>query len=108
MSEAKGVRPAGDWFAAEVDVPVDVAVLNFVVQYYEHYDNNYGQDFKAAVQVDSAGRSVALLAVLRISLLASCTVHHQGLACCCSQAAVTGLFQTPLQRIPCDSGGCVC
>ena len=60
MSEAKGVQPAGDWFSAEVDVPQDVAVLNFVVQYYEHYDNNYGLDFKAAVEVDSEGRSVAL------------------------------------------------
>ncbi len=60
MSEAKGVQPAGDWFAAEVDVPQDVAVLNFVVQYYEHYDNNYGVDFKAAVEVDSEGRFVAL------------------------------------------------
>ena len=62
MSEARGVQPAGDWFAAEVDVPQDVAVLNFVVQYYEHYDNNYGVDFKAAVEVDSEGRSVTLSA----------------------------------------------
>ena len=61
MSEARGLRPVGDWFAAEVQVPVDVAVLNFVVQYYEHYDNNYGADFKAAVQVDSEGRCVHLL-----------------------------------------------
>ena len=60
MSEARGVQPAGDWFAAEVNVPQDVAVLNFVIQYYEHYDNNYGLDFKAAVEVDSEGRSVAL------------------------------------------------
>ena len=59
MREAKDVQPAGDWFAAEVNVPQDVAVLNFVVQYYEHFDNNYGQDFKAAVQFDAEGRSVS-------------------------------------------------
>ena len=56
MKEARGVKPAGDWFTAETDVPPDVAVLNFVLQYYEHYDNNYGQDYKAAVQFDAGGR----------------------------------------------------
>ena len=56
MKEAHGVKPAGDWFTAETDVPPDVAVLNFVLQYYEHYDNNYGQDYKAAVQFDAGGR----------------------------------------------------
>ena len=56
MSSATGVREPGDWFTAEADVPPDVAVLNFVVQYYEHFDNNYGLDYKAAVQFDSHGR----------------------------------------------------
>lgn len=56
MSEAGGVEAAGDWFDADVDVPSDVAVLNFVLQYYEHFDNNYGQDYKAAIQFDAKGR----------------------------------------------------
>ena len=56
MSSAAGVREPGDWFTAEAEVPPDVAVLNFVVQYYEHFDNNYGLDYKAAVQFDSHGR----------------------------------------------------
>ena len=56
MSSATGVREPGDWFTAEADVPADVAVLNFVFQYYEHFDNNYGLDYKAAVQFDSHGR----------------------------------------------------
>ena len=56
MSSAAGVREPGDWFTAEAAVPPDVAVLNFVVQYYEHFDNNYGLDYKAAVQFDSHGR----------------------------------------------------
>ena len=60
MREANGVKSPGNWFAADVDVPTDVAVLNFVLQYWEHYDNNDGQDYKAAVQFDSEGRFVAL------------------------------------------------
>ena len=56
MSSATGVREPGDWFTAEAAVPPDVAVLNFVVQYYEHFDNNYGLDYKAAVQFDSHSR----------------------------------------------------
>ena len=61
MSSATGIREPGDWFTAEADVPPDVAVLNFVVQYYEHFDNNYGLDYKAAVQFDSHGRCDAVL-----------------------------------------------
>ena len=61
MSSATGVREPGDWFTAAADVPSDVAVLNFVVQYYEHFDNNYGLDYKTAVQFDSHGRCDAVL-----------------------------------------------
>ena len=61
MSSAPGVREPGDWFTAEADVPPDVAVLNFVIQYYEHFDNNYGLDYKAAVHFDSHGRCEIVL-----------------------------------------------
>ena len=102
MSEAEGVEPAGDWFAAELNVPVDVAVLNFVVQYYEHYDNNYGQDFKAAVQVDSKGRSVALSQCCTSYCLPAAHSITKALACCSSRAEAIGCFQSPLKCTPCD------
>ncbi len=69
MREATGVKSPGNWFAADVDVPTDVAVLNFVLQYWEHYDNNDGQDYKAAVHFDSAGRFVAISQHLYLLLL---------------------------------------
>jgi starch synthase len=50
-----GQAAGGDWWAAEVDVLPDAAVVNFVVQYYEHFDNNEGADFRAAVQQAGAG-----------------------------------------------------
>lgn len=34
------------WWEAEVDVQVDAVVINFVVQFYEHFDNNQGSDHK--------------------------------------------------------------
>ena len=86
MSEAKGLKPVGDWFAAEVEVPMDVAVLNFVVQYYEHYDNNYGADFKAVVQVDPEGRCVHPAPELRVFPLARRTYALSKLAFCYSCA----------------------
>ena len=54
MEKAEGPGP-GDWWAAELDVLPDAAVVNFVVQYYEHFDNNEGQDYKAVVEHQGGG-----------------------------------------------------
>ena len=54
MKRAEGPG-AGDWWAADFDVLPDAAVVNFVLQYYEHWDNNEGQDFKAAVEHQGGG-----------------------------------------------------
>lgn len=29
-----------------MDIPTDAIALNFVVQFYEHFDNNMGSDYK--------------------------------------------------------------
>eukprot|EP00884_Botryococcus_braunii_P007192 jgi/Botrbrau1/16474/Bobra.0142s0068.1 len=42
-------KDEGDWWAAAIEVPEDAAVINFVIQYYDHYDNNGGLDYKVAV-----------------------------------------------------------
>ena len=55
MDKATGVSQEGDWWAVEFDVLPDAAVINFVVKYYEHFDNNEGQDFKAVVELDALG-----------------------------------------------------
>lgn len=39
----------GDWWTVETEVPKGAAVLNFVVQYYDHFDNNGGLDYKLSV-----------------------------------------------------------
>lgn len=39
-------------------MPAAAAVLNFVIQYYEHFDNNNGADFKVAVQLPAGATSV--------------------------------------------------
>ncbi|GLC71233.1 hypothetical protein PLESTF_001092900 [Pleodorina starrii] len=38
-----------DWFEAEVAVPPEAVAMNFVFNYYEHYDNNGSQDYKVKV-----------------------------------------------------------
>ena len=65
-AEAPAGQAAGDWWAAEVDVLPDAAVVNFVVQYYEHFDNNEGQDFRAVVE--PAGGGCGGLACMRAAL----------------------------------------
>ncbi len=35
-----------EWWEALVPIPSDAAVLNFVVNYFEHFDNNDRKDFK--------------------------------------------------------------
>ena len=54
MEKAEGPG-LGDWWAADVDVLPDAAVVNFVLQYYEHFDNNEGRDFKAVVEHQGGG-----------------------------------------------------
>ena len=54
-AEAPAGQEGGDWWAAEVDVLQDAAVVNFVLQYYEHFDNNEGQDFRAVVEQAGGG-----------------------------------------------------
>ncbi|KAG2492408.1 hypothetical protein HYH03_009353 [Edaphochlamys debaryana] len=47
-----GADPATeDWFECEVALPREAAAMNFVMNYYEHYDNNGSQDYKVAVQL---------------------------------------------------------
>ncbi|CAL8465412.1 g4948 [Coccomyxa elongata] len=58
MEKATGVSQEGNWWAVEFDVFPDAAVINFVVKYYEHFDNNEGQDFKALVELDALGGSL--------------------------------------------------
>lgn len=37
-----------EWWEALYTVPTDAVVLNFITNYYEHYDNNGQKDFKAS------------------------------------------------------------
>lgn len=39
-------------------MPPSAAVLNFVIQYYDHYDNNGGSDHKLAVNLPAGATSV--------------------------------------------------
>jgi hypothetical protein len=55
FQKADNASEPGDWWAAEFDVLPDAAVINFVIKYYEHFDNNDGQDYKALVQLDESG-----------------------------------------------------
>lgn len=52
-------RSAGsnDVWEAHSEVPEDAAVLNFVINYYEHYDNNHGNDYKIAVSLPATAES---------------------------------------------------
>jgi len=46
-----------DWWEAEVSVPLDAAALNFVMNYYEHYDNNGQKDYKVKLALP-AGKTL--------------------------------------------------
>ena len=46
------------WQAA-VEVPASAAVMNFVVQAYDQYDNNGGADHKLSVALPRGATSVA-------------------------------------------------
>jgi len=41
----------GEWWEASYTVPQDACVLNFVFNYYEHYDNNNSNDHKIPVSL---------------------------------------------------------
>lgn len=45
--------PGGLWWVAEVPVPRDSVVLDFVVYFYDHFDNNDGANHRARVTYDS-------------------------------------------------------
>jgi len=59
---ASSAKSTGDgtaeWWQAVVDVPESAAALNFVVNYYEHFDNNNAADYKIAVELPSNAKSV--------------------------------------------------
>lgn len=38
-----------DWWELEVEVPADAIVMEFVLQFYGHFDNNNGLDYKIAI-----------------------------------------------------------
>ncbi|KAK9805611.1 hypothetical protein WJX72_007789 [[Myrmecia] bisecta] len=58
-SKSKATEPASeeDWWEAEVEVAPDAVVLNWVVQYYEHFDNNNGADHKTLVEFTGTSES---------------------------------------------------
>ena len=42
------LHPPTEWWEAEVAVAPEAASLQFVVSYYEHFDNAGGADYKAS------------------------------------------------------------
>lgn len=41
----------GEWWEAEIEIGETDVSLDFVFQYYEHFDNNQGRDYKALVEL---------------------------------------------------------
>jgi len=52
--------PEGRWWSAEVSPPLDAVALDFVAFSYEHFDNNGGANFRAAVTFDPQHATCAL------------------------------------------------
>ncbi|KAI7836090.1 hypothetical protein COHA_010018 [Chlorella ohadii] len=52
------VKADEEWWEALVPIPSDAAVLNFVVNYFEHFDNNDRKDFKALVELPPKFKTV--------------------------------------------------
>ena len=69
-----------DWWVAELDVPFEAVAVNFVINYYEYYDNNGLQDYKLLV-----GAYFEFEFELKTSLS-----RQAGLAKACYQIAYTG------------------
>ncbi len=49
VAAAAAAPPPGDWYEAEISIPIEAAAINFVINYYEHYDNNKSKDHKILV-----------------------------------------------------------
>ncbi|KAL4420307.1 hypothetical protein ABPG77_001397 [Micractinium sp. CCAP 211/92] len=56
--EEEPVQAAEEWWEALYTVPIDAVALNFITNYYEHYDNNGQKDFKALVELPSKAASL--------------------------------------------------
>ena len=71
-----GASVGDEWWEAAVDVPRDAVALNFVINYYEHFDNNGSADFKATVALPAGVTSIekwadAMLASVRADITAA-------------------------------------
>ncbi|PSC67151.1 glycosyltransferase family 5 [Micractinium conductrix] len=55
---ARPVVEEGEWWEALVTVPIDACALNFVLTYFQHYDNNDRKDFKALIDLPAGVASV--------------------------------------------------
>jgi hypothetical protein len=53
MVSAPPVEPE-EWWVAELAVPMQAAVVDFVLNYFEHWDNNGRQDYALKVCVGQA------------------------------------------------------
>ncbi len=42
--------PENDWWTAEIDIPFDGVCVNFVINFFEHYDNNGSKDYGLKVR----------------------------------------------------------
>lgn len=45
--------PGECWWVAEVTLPLDAVVMDFVVHYFKHFDNNNSSDHRALVSYDT-------------------------------------------------------
>ena len=48
--------PGYDWWSAELSLPAEAAAVNFVINYYDHYDNNNQKDHKLNVRGEGGQR----------------------------------------------------
>jgi len=51
-AQAKG---SGEWWQAELQLPMQTGALNFVLNYFEHYDNNDFKDYAIKVCAACSG-----------------------------------------------------
>lgn len=66
-----------EWWEALVPIPSDAAVLNFVVNYFEHFDNNDRKDFK-----------VGPCCLMKCTGVCRCVSRHQGSGCRAMRSAI--------------------
>jgi Starch/carbohydrate-binding module (family 53) len=48
-----------EWWEASLEVPPTAVVANFVLQYWEHFDNNSGADHRILIDFDPTQFSCA-------------------------------------------------